>query len=264
MDAVYLHQSIMVVGESGSGKTVLAERTAARLHDRHCAIVNYVRGKQAVMDIAQAFGVDLTEPRYNQKGEVTGDRKLTQEELEQRILEEVKPGWVLFVDNADRWSQSLRLWLMQLEQKNVPLVLLCTKQKNLDLFLRRTRLDLPKPTPYEIREIMQRHAAALAHPLTPGEVAELQQYAGLNLGVAKLVVEQHKQGIKPKADQHRDTIVIAPYASALLGAFAVLRFVGLGIGDKTLYLVGGVCLVLFLMLKTIGQETNKQQRGIGQ
>lgn len=263
MDAIALNQSTLIVGESGSGKTVLAQRIAARLPNRRCAIVNYIRGKQAVTEIAVAFGVDLAEPRYNQKGEPIGDRKLTQEELEQGILDAAEPDWVLFVDNADRWAQSLRLWLMKLEQAGVPLVLLCTKEKKLDLFLRRTRIDLPKPTTYEIREVMQRHAAALNHPLTPGEIADLQQYAGLNLGIAKLVIQQHKQGIRPKADQHRDTIVIAPYVSALLGGFAVLRFIGLGLGDRTLYIVGGVCLAAFLTLRSLG-NANKEQKGIGQ
>lgn len=263
LDAIAHQQSLLLIGESGSGKTTLARRTAQRLSVTH-AIVDYIRGKQAVIEIAQAFGVELTEPRYNSKGEVTGDRKLTQEELEAEILETVKPGWALFVDNADRWSQSLRLWLMQVERRGVVLILLCTKQKQVDIFLRRTRIDIPKPTAYEIREIMQRHCGAIAHPLTPQEIADLQQYAGLNLGVAKLVVEQHQQGIKPKADQHRNTIVIAPYASALLGGFAVLRFVGLGMNNKTLYIIGGVCLVLFLTIKSIGYETSKPQRGIGQ
>lgn len=263
LDAIAHRQSLMIIGESGSGKTVLAQRTRAQI-DRRAAVVDYMRGKQAIADIAIAFGVELTEPRINAKGEITGDRRLTQEDLEAEILKTVQPGWVIFVDNADRWSQSLRLWLMQVEAKGVVLILFCTKIKQVDLFLRRTRIDLPKPNAYQIREVMRRHAEAIAHPLTPQEIADLQQYAGLNLGVAKLIIEQHQQGIKPKADQHRDTIVIAPYASALLGGFAVLRFIGLGMGNRTLYIVGGVCLVLFLMLRSIGNEAGKSKRGIGQ
>lgn len=253
-----------MVGEAGAGKTTIAKQAIAKLPDKKCAHVSYIKGKKAICDLAEALGIETTEPKYNKNGEEVGDRNLTQDELQEEILLNASPNWALFIDDADRWTLSIRLWLQLLEEKGASLILICTKKKKTDIFLHRAEIEMSEPDIFSIREAMKRHAHAIAHPLTPNEIAELQQYAGANFKVAKRVVEQHKQGLKIKPDQHRQTIVTGPYVVALLGGFAVLRFWGMGTGDRTLYIFGGVCLALFMVLKTAGAEIMKPRKGLGQ
>jgi hypothetical protein len=51
-----------------------------------------------------------------------------------------------------------------------------------------------------------------------------------------------------------------PILIAALFAFAVVRFVGLGTGNKGLYITGGVCLVAAMALKQLGQVKGARKR----
>lgn len=236
--------------------------------DRKCVYTAYSSPKDTIVALAEALGIDTSEPKYNKNGEQTGDRNLTQPELQKEILLNASPTWALFIDGMDKgaedWSKALRIWLMKLEEQGVSLVLISTKKSSGDVFKYKTTIEMNEPPIWAIRKVMECHAIDIGLALNNNELSKLQQYAGCNFRVAKSVVEQFKQGIKIKPDQHRQTIVTGPYVVAMLGGFAILRFWGMGTGNRTVYIFGGICLVLFMMARTAGAEIMRPRKGLGQ
>jgi len=60
--------------------------------------------------------------------------------------------------------------------------------------------------------------------------------------------------------EHTQYLVIMPILIAALFAFAVVRFVGMGTGNKGLYITGGVCLVAAMALKQLGHVKGARKR----
>ena len=53
---------------------------------------------------------------------------------------------------------------------------------------------------------------------------------------------------------------IMPVIVAALLAFGIVRFVGMGTGNKGLYITGGVCLVTGMALKQLGSVRGARKR----
>ena len=51
-----------------------------------------------------------------------------------------------------------------------------------------------------------------------------------------------------------------PIIIAALMAFGIVRFVGMGTGNKGLYITGGVCLVAGMALKQLGSVRGARKR----
>jgi hypothetical protein len=51
-----------------------------------------------------------------------------------------------------------------------------------------------------------------------------------------------------------------PILIAMLLAFGVIRFIGLGTNNKALYITGGVCLVTGMALKQLGNVRGARKR----
>jgi hypothetical protein len=103
-------------------------------------------------------------------------------------------------------------------------------------------VELALPTDAFIRVTMAAEAQRLGVQLSESRLAELQPLAGRNPMLARKVVRQEKLGIRQDRVQHTQYVVMMPVIVAALFSFAVVRFVGMGTDNRSLYILGGVCM----------------------
>jgi hypothetical protein len=97
--------------------------------------------------------------------------------------------------------------------------------------------------------------------LSKSRLAALQPLAGRNPMLARKVIRNEKLGLNKQAKpEHTQYVVVMPIIIAALFSFAVVRFVGLGTGNKALYITGGVCLVAGMALKQLGSVRGARKR----
>jgi hypothetical protein len=96
--------------------------------------------------------------------------------------------------------------------------------------------------------------------LSKSQLAELQPLAGRNPMLARKIIRNEKLGLKQDKPEHTQYVVIMPVIIAMLFSFAVVRFIGMGTGNKGLYITGGVCLVSAMALKQLGNVRGARKR----
>lgn len=129
-----------------------------------------------------------------------------------------------------------------------------------DIFLGMIEVELELPTDSYIRLVMAGEAQRQGIKLSESRLAELQTLAGRNPMLACKVVRREKLGMPNQTPEHTQYIVIMPVVIVLLFSFAILQFIGMGTGNKALYLLGGVCLVVAMELKQLGQVKGAKKR----
>lgn len=255
VSAVRAGQSVLVLGEAGSGKTTLARACLDALSSElSCALSSYKGSlKQVLADMAQQLGI----PTENEN-----DKKLTAEQLKQEIAINVNEQTVLFCDNANRWPASLRYWLEELLSTGVMLVLFAVHNPKKDVFLRLLEIELVQPSDLHIRVVMAAEAQRLGVKLSRAQLAKLQARAGRNPMLARKVIQQEALGFE-STPEHSQYMDISPMVLAALALLGMVRFIGLGTGDRALYVVGGCAVVVVLALRYLGRMS-KNRRRLGQ
>nr|WP_242020375.1 AAA family ATPase [Nodosilinea sp. FACHB-131] len=253
-------QSLLVLGEAGSGKSVLGIEIAKRLGSNYqVAIASYAgSAKQTLMAIAEDLGVPT---------ETCDERPkpLTADQLRVEIAKDMNCGRrLLIADDAHRWPASLRYWMEELLRGKGLLLLLADRPPARDVFLKLPRMELDPMTPDQIRTIMYAEATAQGMAINPTKFADLQQRVGGNPALAKRVVHEELLGIgEEMSTDHRQYIDGTPFLIAGLSAIGIVRFIGIGLGDKALYIVGGVATLLALTLRTLFYTLNRKSTRLG-
>jgi hypothetical protein len=130
-----------------------------------------------------------------------------------------------------------------------------------DIFLEMLEVELELPSDRHIREVMEEEAQRQGLNLDRSRLAALQPLAGRNPMLARKVIRNEKLGLNKQAKpEHTQYVVVMPVIIAMLFSFAVVRFVGLGTGNKGLYITGGVCLVAAMALKQLGGVRGARKR----
>lgn len=122
-------------------------------------------------------------------------------------------------------------------------------------------VELELPSDKLIRETMQAEAERMGLQLSRSRLAELQPLAGRNPMLARKVIRNERLGLNREASpQHTQYMVIMPILIACLMAFGVMRFIGMGTRNKSLYIFGGVALIAGMTLKQVGQVRGARKR----
>lgn len=256
VSALLSKQSVLVLGEPGSGKSTLAQKVAKTIGEQsyQTAIANYSgSAKETLVAIAQQLDVPIE----------TQDEKpkpLTAEQLRKELLQNLPhPKTLLIIDDAHRFPASLRYWLEEVLRDGGLLLLLAYQPPAKDIFLKMPRIEMQPLKNDEIRSLMYQEALAHGMTLNPHQFAELQQRAGNNPGLAKRVVHEALLGIgEAQSTDHHQYIDGTPFLLASLTAIGIIRFVGLGLGDKSLYIIGGVATLAAIALKTVMYTINRR------
>jgi len=245
-----------VLGEAGSG----LDEFAKALYDRcaglfNCAIATYKgSGKKFFEAIAQQLDIPT---------EVTDDngktRALTMDGLKEEIAQNVNEDTLLIFPEAKRLTTGIRYWLEDLIEAGVKIVCLAAVNLGRDIFLQMIEIEMELPSDRTIRQVMESEAQRQGMTLSNSRLAELQPLAGRNPMLAKKVIQRERLGIQQDV-QHTQYVVIMPVIVAALFAFAVVRFVGMGTGNKSLYITGGMCLVTAMALKQLGNVRGARKR----
>ncbi|MFM7479344.1 MAG: hypothetical protein ACKO2T_27460 [Microcystis aeruginosa] len=82
---------------------------------------------------------------------------------------------------------------------------------------------------------MEAEAKKAGLNLNSSRLAALQPLAGRNPMLARKVIRNEKLGLNKQKPEHTQYVVVMPVIIAMLFFFAVVRFVGLGMGNKGLY-----------------------------
>lgn len=252
-------ESVLLIGEAGSGKSYIAEKVRRHFEGQGwtTAVATYGgSAKQTLLDLCEALGVPT----------VTDDEKpknLTAEGLRQALLRcVVQARHLLVVENSQRFPASLRYWLEDVLDAQGLLLLTATDPPARDLFLKFPRIAVPPLSADEVRSVMYAEAQALGITLSAAKYAELQQRVGGNLRLAGQILREDKIGIAAaqQSDHQAQYVDGTPFLVAGLSTVGIIRFIGIGLGDKALYLLGGIATIAAFSLRTLFYAANRRSK----
>jgi hypothetical protein len=257
-----LGHSVLVLGEAGSGKAQFARALFDRFAGEcDCAIATYKgSGKDFFCSIAEQLGIPTSEPKYNKDGDEVGEKAMTLDKLKKEIAANLNAKTLLILPESKRLTTGVRYWLEDLMSVGVRVVCFAVVNPQRDIFLDMIEIELELPDDARIREVMQQEAQRQGLQISRSRLAELQPLAGRNPMLARKVIRNEKLGLKQEKVEHTQYIVIMPVLIAMLFLLAIVRFVGMGTGDKGLYITGGVALVVAMALKQLGQVRGARKR----
>lgn len=205
--------------------------------------------------------IPTSEPKYNKDGEPVGERQFTADQLKEEIAANVGESTLLIITESQRVPASVRYWLEELLVVRVKLVMFAVTNPMKDIFLNLIEIELGLPKDAEIRAVMDNEAKRMGLELSRSRLAELQSMAGRNLLLARKVIQEEALGIdKNRKPQHTQYVVIMPVIIAALMSFGVIRFIGMGTGNKALYIFGGASLVAGMTLRQLGSVRGARKR----
>ena len=252
-NAIRAGNSVIVLGEAGTGKTEFA----IALHDEmlgeyQSAIATY---KGSIKKFFIAIAMQLGCPTENDEG-----KPMTVDALKEEILINSGEDTLLILPEAKRLTTSIRYWLEDMISAGALVVCFAVANPGKDIFLEMLEIELELPSDAHIRVVMAAEAQRQGLEISKSRLAELQPLAGRNPMLAKKIIKNEKLGIKQDKPEHTQYVVIMPIIIAALMAFGIVRFVGMGTGNKGLYITGGVCLVAGMALKQLGSVKGARKR----
>jgi hypothetical protein len=215
--------------------------------------------KKFFQTIADALKIETTTPKLNSKGEEIGEKSMGIDEMMEKIALNFPADGLLILPEAKRLTTKITFWL---EDLNCRICCFAVAKPNRDIFLRMIEIELALPDDRHIREIMQREAENCGLNISEARFSQLQSYAGRNAAAARKIVKEEKLGLT-KDPNHNQYLDIAPLVMGLFCCVGIVRFVGLGTGDQSLYMIGGIAMMLGLSLKYLGRISGPRRR-IGQ
>lgn len=230
---------------------------ALALHDEmldeyQTAIATY---KGSIKKFFIAIAMQLDCPTENEQG-----RAMTADALKEEILVNCGEDILLIFPEAKRLTTSIRYWLEDLMSAGVRIVCFAVANPGRDIFLEMLEVELELPSDAHIRLVMAAEAQRLGLQVSKSRLAELQPLAGRNPMLARKIIKNEALGLKQEKPEHTQYVVIMPIILALLMSFGIVRFIGMGTGNKSLYIFGGVSLVAGMTLKQLGSIKGARKR----
>lgn len=247
-------QSVLLIGEAGSGKTTIARQVGEELRKAGWRIAQgqYLgMAKETLIEIAESIGQAAEGSAAQIRTDLTPDLCRNQT--------------LLIVDDAHQWPVSIRLWLEKsLLPSGAVLLLTAIAPPRSGIFLKLPRIEIEAWGEEKIRSVLYSEAARIGLHLSASKAARIQAKAGGNPLLAKRVLTEAAHELDTEGD-HREYLDLSPFVLAILSALSILRFIGLGLGDRQLYLIGGITMVIFFVARQIWQALpRKRSARLGQ
>ena len=260
--AIESGSSVLVLAELGMADNMPRDLVKRYGSEYEIASVTYKgSGKRFFVSLARQLDIPTEETKYDKNGEPCGERALTMDQLKDEVADNMGPRTLLILPEAKRLSTGIRYWLEDAIASGVKVVCFAPANPGRDIFLEMLEIELELPSDRLIRETMQAEAERMGLMLNRSRLAELQPLAGRNPMLAKKVIRNERLGLNKQASpQHSQYVVIMPILIAMLMAFGVVRFIGMGTRNRSLYVFGGVALVTGMALKQVGQVRGARKR----
>jgi hypothetical protein len=211
-------------------------------------------GKKFFQELAKQLNIP-TEVE-DEKGKI---KQLTLDQLKEEIALNVPTDALLLLPEAKRLTTGIRFWLEDLIEAGCRVCCFGVNNPGRDIFIEMIEVELELPSDRAIRHAMEEEAAKLGLNLTPARLSQLQPLAGRNPMLARKVVRQEKLGIN-QTIEHRQYLVMMPILLAGLFSFAIIRYIGMGIGNKNWQIFGGVSLTVAMAAKQLGRIEGAKKR----
>ncbi len=242
--ALLADSSILAVGSEGSGKSTLLKEVVKQLGTEGFVVVEVEQGtpKNMLKEMAEQLGLSA---------QTLEGRSLSADQLKSTIAAHLlqlphQDKVFLVIDDAHKCDARFRDWLKTLKRHQVPMFLTATDPPRTDIFLNMPRTELEQLPESAIREIMERVARERKLNLKRHQFAKLQERVGGNPMLAKRVIDEEYLGLETEGGDHNRYTDGAPILLIVGVFFAVFRFIGLGTGNPTLYMIAGIGTVIFL------------------
>ncbi|MGI0494293.1 hypothetical protein ACN4EG_21105 [Alkalinema pantanalense CENA528] len=255
VEAISFGEALLLVGELGSGIEQWPEAIAAHFGSTLRVAIAVYKGsvKLWLQTVAKAWDIPIDD------GDDEKPRSLGVDQLWGEIGLNVSDRHLLIVPEAQRLPASVRYRLLDVLGGGCRIVALAPMNPGRDFYLELLEIELPLPSEAEVRAAMQAEAQRLGLALERSQFAALEPIAGRNPKLARRAIQRRRLGLEQQ-QEHRQYVVIMPILIALLFSFAVVRFVGLGTNNRGLYITGGICLVVAMALKQLGQVKGARKR----
>lgn len=237
--------SVIITGELAIEEAIPAQLSAHFLGTKEVASTIYKGStKKFLVEIANKLDI----PTEDQE---TG-KALTVDALKDELTQNMGSHHLLICPEAKRLPTSIRYWLEDCMAVGVVIAAFSVTNPKKDVFLNMVEIELQLPDDLTIREVMKNEAAKLGLEINSAKLAKLQPLAGRNPKLARSIIRKEKLGLKQDEISHTQYLVIMPIVVAMLMAFGVVRFIGMGTRNRGLYIFGGVALVSGMTLRQLG------------
>ena len=256
------NQSLLMIGDEGTGKSAIADgvRTAFRSRGWKVAIAEYSGNtKTSLVEICEQLGCEYEEQNQDPNKK---PRPFTADELRQEIAGALNQSHTLLIcDNAHRYPISMCYWLQDCIGDRALLLLLAFNPPRRNLFLKMPRIAIKPMQSAEIREIMIEEANHIGLKLPASKIAELEQRCGGNPFLACRVVREFSLDIGENDEGDRvDYIDGTPFLIAALSMLGVIRLIGLGLGDRSMYIIGGIATISAISIRLVLMRANMRNK----
>lgn len=250
MAALNAGSSVIVLGEIGLDEGLRVE-ISDRWHGHFASATYKGSGKKFFQQIAWQLEV----PTESEEG-----KPLSMDALKDEIAMNCNSDTLLVFPEAKRLTTGIRYWLEDLMANGVVVCCLAVVNPGRDIFLKMLEVELELPSDRIIRDTMKTEAQRLGLELKESRLAELQSFAGRNPILAKKTIQREALGMNPDKVEHGQYLDISPLIGAFLCTLGVLRFIGMGTGNKSLYIIGGISIMSAMCLRYLGKIGAKQRK----
>jgi hypothetical protein len=252
---------VIVLGEFGSSLDDAAVAIEQQLQGEFsiAKAVYKGSGKRFFTQLAGQFDIPTTCPKLNADGEEIGEKPMTLDELKEEIALNIPADALLLFPESKRLTTGIRFWL---EDLNCRVCCFAVVNPNRDIFLDMVEIELSLPDDRTVRSAMETEARAIGLNISEARFSQLQSYAGRNSAAARKIIRQEKLGLT-KDPNHNQYLDISPLIMGMFCCVAIVRFIGMGTGNRSLYIIGGIAMMLGLALKYLGRVSGPRRR-IGQ
>lgn len=251
--AVRNGNSVIVLGEAGMGTLDFAQSLYEELLGDFQSAIAIYKGSLKNFFKTIAFALDI--PTENEDG-----KAMNVEALKEEILANCDENTLLILPEAKRLTTSIRYWLEDLINNGAKIVCFAAENPGKEIYLEMLEIELELPSDRYIREVMQAEAKKNGLNLDNSKIASLQPLAGRNPMLAKKVVRNEALGLKNQKPEHTQYVVMMPVFITAMFAFALIRFIGMGTNNQSMYITGGACLVAGMTLKQLGSVKGAKKR----
>lgn len=249
-------RAMLMHGEWGVGKSFLAQRVCLLLKEAGYS-AHYFRWTQPqgefIKSICQAL--DL-------KTETEDGKRITQAELLTNIGIDLRGGQhILAIDKAHNIPLVVRNHIEVWLEGGAVILLVATLPKRAEMYLKFPRWELK---PLEYFHSFRLVIAAAAHfkvKLNYRQARELATHANGNPQLLIRAVSEHDIGVLGDPDQP-EWIDGTPFVLAACIGLAIIRYVGQGLSDKNLMVMGGISILIIRLFQIFTLRASRSRSKI--